>query len=37
MKILVLSDVESKYYWDFFSKDKFEGIDIIVSCGDLNA
>lgn len=37
MKILVLADVESKYYWDFFSKDKFEGIDIIVSCGDLKA
>lgn len=37
MKLLVLSDVESKYYWDFFSKDKFEGIDIIVSCGDLDS
>ena len=37
MKILVIADVESKYYWDFFSKDKFEGIDLIISCGDLNS
>jgi len=37
MKVLVLADVESKYYWDFFSKDKFEDIDLIISCGDLNA
>ncbi len=35
MKILVLSDVESKYYWDYFSKDKLDGIDLIISCGDL--
>ncbi|MBE5958314.1 MAG: metallophosphoesterase [Lachnospiraceae bacterium] len=35
MKILVISDEESKYYWDYFSKDKFEGIDLIISCGDL--
>ena len=37
MKILVLSDVESKYYWDYFSPDKLEGIDLVVSCGDLKA
>ena len=37
MKILVIADVESKYYWDFFSKEKFEGIDLIISCGDLNS
>jgi len=35
MKILILSDIESKYLWDFFEKDKLEGIDLIVSCGDL--
>ena len=35
MKILVISDEESKYYWDYFSKDKFEDIDLIISCGDL--
>lgn len=37
MKILFVSDEESKEYWDFFKKETFEGIDIIVSCGDLKA
>lgn len=37
MKILVLSDVESKYLWDYFEKEKLEGIDLIISCGDLKA
>lgn len=35
MKILVLSDVESKYLWDYFEKEKLDGIDLILSCGDL--
>ena len=35
MKILVVSDEESKYYWDYYSKDKLEDIDLIISCGDL--
>jgi Icc-related predicted phosphoesterase len=35
MKILVLADVESKYLWDYFEKEKLEGIDLILSCGDL--
>lgn len=37
MKILILSDVESKYLWDYFEKEKLEGIDLILSCGDLKA
>ena len=37
MRILFISDEENKEYWDFFRKEIFEGIDIIVSCGDLNA
>jgi Icc-related predicted phosphoesterase len=36
MKILVISDLESKYLWDYFQKEKLEGIDLILSCGDLN-
>ena len=36
MKILVIADVESPYYWDFYSEDKLKGIDLIISCGDLN-
>ena len=35
MKILVLADEESKYLWDYFEKEKLEGIDLILSCGDL--
>lgn len=35
MRILVLSDEESKYLWDYFEKEKLEGIDLIISCGDL--
>ena len=36
MKILVIGDKESKYLWDYFEKSKLEGIDLIISCGDLN-
>ena len=36
MKILVLADIESKYLWDFFEKSKLEGIDLILSAGDLS-
>lgn len=35
MKILVISDEESKYLWDYFEKSKLAGIDLIISCGDL--
>ena len=37
MKILAIADVESKYLWDYFEKSKLEGIDLIISCGDLDA
>ena len=37
MKILLISDIESKYIWDFFEEDKFGDIDLIISCGDLKA
>lgn len=36
MKILVIGDVESKALWDNFDKSKLEGIDLILSCGDLS-
>ncbi len=36
MRILAVSDRESPYYWDFFEKSKLEGIDLILSCGDLD-
>ena len=36
MKILAISDTESKYLWDDFSKEKLSKIDLILSCGDLS-
>ncbi len=37
MKILAIADEESKALWDYFDRSKFEGIDLIISCGDLEA
>ena len=36
MRILAIADEESAYLWDFFEKSKLEGIDLIISCGDLD-
>ncbi|MEE1086971.1 MAG: metallophosphoesterase family protein [Schaedlerella sp.] len=36
MKILAISDMESKYLWDYYEKSRLEGIDLIISCGDLS-
>lgn len=36
MRILVIADEESRSLWDHFEKSKLEGIDLIISCGDLN-
>jgi Icc-related predicted phosphoesterase len=35
IKILFISDMPSRALWDFFDKSKLEGIDLIISCGDL--
>lgn len=35
MKILLVSDEESPYYWDFYKPGRLDGIDLILSCGDL--
>ena len=37
MKILAVSDRESPYLWDFYSPGKLDGIDLILSCGDVKA
>lgn len=37
MRILLVSDIESKHLWDFFQPEKFKDIDLIISCGDLKA
>jgi Icc-related predicted phosphoesterase len=36
MRILTIADEESSYLWDHFDKKKLKGIDLIISCGDLN-
>ncbi len=36
MKILALSDQESLGLWDYFDSSRLDGIDLILSCGDLN-
>ncbi len=35
MKILAISDKESPALWDHFEKSRLDGVDVIVSCGDL--
>lgn len=36
MKIMIIADEESKSLWDYFEKSKLDGIDLIISCGDLS-
>ena len=36
MKILAVADEESASLWDYYEKGKLDGIDLIVSCGDLD-
>ncbi len=35
MKILFVADEESKRIWDYFKKEDYADIDLIISCGDL--
>ncbi|MCY6482934.1 metallophosphoesterase [Clostridium aestuarii] len=37
MKILAVSDKESRYIWDHFDAERFKDIDLIISSGDLKA
>ena len=36
MKILVVADEESPYLWDYYQPGRLKGIDMILSCGDLD-
>lgn len=36
MRILAVSDVESKLYWDYYKRGMLDDIDLIISCGDLD-
>lgn len=35
MKILFVADEESKKIWDFFRKEDYKDVDLVISCGDL--
>ena len=35
MKILLVGDKEDPYIWDYFDRERFKDIDLIISCGDL--
>lgn len=37
MKILLLADREDPYLWDHYRAGHLDGIDLILSCGDLKA
>ena len=37
MKILLLSDKEDAFLWDYYRPGRLDGIDLILSCGDLKA
>lgn len=37
MKILLVSDKEESYIWDYFDRERFADVELILSCGDLKA
>ena len=37
MKILLLADKEDPFLWDYYRPGNLDGIDLILSCGDLKA
>ena len=36
MKILAIADTEERCLWECFRKERFEGVDLILSAGDLD-
>ena len=37
MKILLLSDIADKALWDYLDRSLLEGVELVLSCGDLPA
>ncbi|MBQ9413242.1 MAG: metallophosphoesterase [Oscillospiraceae bacterium] len=37
MKVLIVSDEEDSYLWDFYRPGNLDGVDLILSAGDLKA
>ena len=36
MKILAIADTEERCLWERFRKERFEGVDLILSAGDMD-
>ena len=36
MRVLVVADEESRYYYDYYQPGRLDGIDLIISSGDLS-
>lgn len=37
MKLLLIADEESPFFWDYYRSGRLDGIDLILSAGDLKA
>ncbi len=37
MKLLAISDTESKFLWDYYQPGRLDDYDLILACGDLDA
>ena len=37
MKLLLISDEEDRYLWDYYRPGRLDGVDLILSAGDLKA
>ncbi len=35
MKVMFIADEESKAMWDYYDPRRTEGVELIISCGDL--
>ena len=36
MKLLLIADRESPFLWDYYQPDRLNGVDLMLSCGDLS-
>ena len=36
MKLLAVADEECKGLWEYYSPEKFQDVEMILACGDLN-
>lgn len=37
MRVLVVADKENDFIWDHFDPERFKGVELIISCGDLQS